>query len=125
MKSDKMVVATITATVLLLLLIGWAFYQALQLDSNHKIKIKDYPEKAVMAQVESMNEARLQEIARSGKVVKGMSMEQVRLALGQPQRIDKEELEKGTLTIWWYQHEGWMNVVFSESGKVNQINQQQ
>ncbi|MFQ5752476.1 MAG: hypothetical protein ACE5HI_10805 [bacterium] len=124
MKSDKMVVVTIASTVLLLLLIGWAFYQALQLDSDRKIKIKDQPEKAVMAQVKSMNEARLEEIARGGKVVKGMSMEQVRLALGEPQRIDTEELEKGTLTIWWYQQEGWMNIAFNESGKVNRINPQ-
>lgn len=122
MKTDKMVIATMASTVLLLLLIGWAFYQALQLNSNHKIKIQDQPEKAVMAQVELMNEARLQEIARSGKVMQGMSMEQVRLALGEPQRIDTEELEKGTLTIWWYQQEGWMNIVFNESGKVIRIN---
>ena len=81
MKMDKMVVTTLVSAVLLLLLIGWAFYRALQMNSDGKVENNEYPEKAVMAQVESMNEARFETIARNGQVVKGMTMEHVRLAL--------------------------------------------
>lgn len=124
MKTDKMVVAVMVASVLLLLLIGWAFYQTLQLNSEHKIKLGDYPQKAVMASATAMNEARLDKLAQSGKVVKGMSTEQVRLALGEPARIEQMERNGEKLTIWRHRGEGWMSIVFDSDGLVTAIEKQ-
>lgn len=124
MKKDKMVVTTLVSAVLLLLLIGWAFYRALQMNSDGKVENNEYPEKAVMAQVESMNEARFEAMARNGQVVKGMTMEHVRLALGEPERIEQTEADGENLIIWWYQNDGWMNIVFDLNKKVSKINNQ-
>lgn len=82
------------------------------------------PQKAVMSQAQSMNEARLEELVQRGKVVKGMTMEQVRLALGEPERIEQMEQDDENLTIWWYEHEGWINVVFDSKGLVGGIEKQ-
>ncbi|MFQ5639383.1 MAG: hypothetical protein ACE5IR_15470 [bacterium] len=118
MKTDSTVVAMMVASVLLLLLIAWVFYQALQLDSDRKIKIADYPQKAVMLQARAMNQAHLEELAKKGKVAKGMSMKLVRLALGEPEHTEQIERDNEHVTTWWYQHNGWMNVVFDRNGIV-------
>ncbi len=124
MKTDKMVTATIVSSGLLLLLIAWAFYQTLRINPEPTTEVEDYPQKAVMAQVESMNKARLEVIARNGQVVKGMNMEHVRLALGEPQRVEHLETDGESLTIWWYQNEGWKNIVFDLNNKVREVNKE-
>lgn len=124
MTSNKTVVATMVAAVALILLIAWGFYQTLQLGSGKKIKLADYPQKAIMAQAQAVNEARLDELAQRGKVTPGMNEKQVCAAFGEPVRTERMEQHGEQQTIWWYEHEGWMCVVFNSDGLVDMIKKQ-
>lgn len=118
MKTDKTVVAVLLSLFMLVLLIGWAFYQTLTLNADRVNLQTKSPQKAVVAQAQAMNEARLKELAEQGKITVGMSMEHVRLALGEPERAEKIERDGKPMTIWWYKRRDWMNIVFDEIGSV-------
>src|SRR3972149_5007534 len=120
MKADKMVLATIAATFLLIALIAWAFYHTLK--SGHADKIGAYPEKEVMVQAKALQTSRLDELAKNGQVVLGMNMAQVRLAKGEPVRTETIAADSlNSETIWWYQHDGWMSIVFNAEGAVETV----
>lgn len=121
MKTDKVVIAIAFSVVLLLFLISWTFYQSVQMDSERKIVVDEHPQKAVMEQTQRMNDARLDKIAGSGMVVRGMSTEQVRVALGDPVRVDDLTGEDEVASVWWYEREGWLSIVFGNNGKVIRI----
>ncbi len=123
MRTNKTIVAMVVASLALILLIAWGFYQTLQMDSERKIKL-DSPQKSVMAQAQAMSQARFNELALSGKVGVGMKAEHVRQAFGAPARLEEVEQDGQQLTVWWYEHEGWMSVVFDNNGLVSRIEKQ-
>lgn len=116
--------ATGAAALALIMLIAWGFYQTLQMESGRNIGIADTPQRAVMAQVQAMNQARLNKLVQSGKVTKGMNEKQVYSAFGEPARIEQTDEAGQQLTVWWYEHEGWMSVVFDDTGLVCRIDRQ-
>ncbi len=121
MTANKVLVAGVATILALITLIAWGFYDTLQMESDRKIKLADAPQKAVMTQIEAMNQSRLNKMVQSGKVTKGMNEKQVRTALGEPARYDPMEQDDQQLTVWWYEHEGWMSVVFDNKGLVSRI----
>ncbi|MFQ5676011.1 MAG: hypothetical protein ACE5G1_08960 [bacterium] len=123
MNSNKTILAIAAACFVLILLIGWTFYQTLQLQSGPAQESAP-PQKAVMAQAQALNESRLNELAQSGKVVAGMSEQQVRNALGEPERIEKIDEANEHLVVWWYDLDGWTSVVFDSKGLVVRIEEQ-
>ena len=123
MRTNKTIVATGAASLALTLLIAWGFYQTLPMDSERKIKL-DSPQKSVMARAQAMSQARFNELALSGKVGVGMKAEHVRQAFGEPGRVEEVEQDGQQLTVWWYEHEGWMSVVFDNKGLVSRIEKQ-
>ena len=121
MKLNSMVLATVAAIFVLFLLIAWSFYSMLQTRPYQVDTTPKPPPKAVMAQVDAINQVRLQELADQGKVVPGMSKALVRTALGDPERIEQASQNESQVTIWWYQHDGWKSVVFTSEGLVSRI----
>ncbi len=121
MKAEKILIASIAASVTLLVLISWSFYETLKTGPQRRIKLNNGQEKAVMAQARQMKQASLNLIAESGKVVPGMNENQVRLALGEPESEDVVASKQGGRTVWWYQHQGWLGVVYDSSGVVTNI----
>jgi len=115
MKTDKVGLTMIGITGLLAVLIGWGFYQSLQLESGPS---DDYPQKAVMAQAQAMNQARLARLAERGTVAPGMSREQVRTALGEPSRVESREVHGKEGSIWWYENRNITSVLFDHRGNV-------
>jgi hypothetical protein len=53
----------------------------------------------------------------------GMSMAQVRLALGEPVRVLADSSSDEVRTTWWYEHEGGRTIRFGVDEKVNYIDQ--
>lgn len=121
MKINRVIATLVTAPAALIFLFGWAFYQTLQLDSDRKIRLDETPRKAVMAQAQAMNQARLQALADQGRVAKDMTEEQVRLALGEPDRSEQKERDGQKLTLWFYEHYDLLRVTFDENGRVISI----
>lgn len=114
---------TLTAVVTLGLLafVGWAFWQHL----GTVDKKENYPtatmQKAVMAQAEALNQARLDELSERGQAAIGMSMEQVRAALGAPTRTLVDSSGGEVHSTWWYEREGSRVIRFAADGKVSHI----
>jgi len=119
MKMDKMMMASAGTALVFCLLIAWAFYHTLNMDSSAGYETEAAaPPKAVMAESQELNEARLSDAADKGEVVPGQSMEQVRAAIGDPVRVDTTRLEGQRMTIWWYERAGYSSVIFDENGRV-------
>ncbi|NIR51716.1 hypothetical protein GWO43_24380 [candidate division KSB1 bacterium] len=121
MQQNKMIIATVVCSVFLLLLIGWAFYQTLQISPGRNDESEHYPQKAVIAQAKALKLLRLDELAKSGKVEEGMTMSQVRVAFGSPVRTEQKQAEGYMQTIWWYERNGWLRLVFDKRWKLKQI----
>ncbi|MCL4704936.1 hypothetical protein KJ068_07230 [bacterium] len=121
MKTNKQTVVTLVVIAALLIFIGWAFYQDLDSPANQESIVTKTPQKAVMAQAQALNDARLEELAQRGQVATGMSMAQVRLALSEPVRSITDSVR----TTWWYEHEGGRIIHFGADGKVDKIEQQE
>ncbi len=121
MKTNKQTVATLVVTAALLIFIGWAFYQRLDPSSNQESAAAKAPQKAVMAQAQALNEARLDELAERGQVTLGMRLAQVRLALGEPARVLADTSGDKVRTTWWYEHAGGRTIRFGRDGKVSSI----
>ena len=104
MKFNKQFVTTAVVTFALLLFIGWRFVQYLGASDEQASYGDAVPQKAVMEQAAELNAARLDELAQQGKIAIGMSMAQVKIALGEPVRtyIDSSSAQIGS--VWWYEH---------------------
>jgi len=120
MKINRMLLAVSGITLVLALFIGWVFYQSLQLNSENTQTENNYPQKNVMVQAQELNYAYLAGLAEKGQVVKGMTAQHVRTALGNAKRVEEETLNDIKQTTWWYKKEGWLGVVF-KNNKVVQI----
>ena len=120
MKINRMFLAVAGFTLVPVFFIGWVFYQSLQLNSENTQTENDYPQKNVMVQAQELNYAYLTGLAEKGQVVKGMTAEHVRTALGRAERVEEETINDIKQTTWWYKKEGWMGVVF-KNNKVVQI----
>lgn len=121
MKQDKMAQITIFFMALLLVFIGWAFYKTLTFTQSDETNSQSAAQKAVMDQAETMNLNRLESLAKSGRVEIGMTMAQVQMALGKPYLVENIDGESPG-TVWWYNTEPRINIVFDKNGKVKSIN---
>ncbi|MFQ5706031.1 MAG: hypothetical protein ACE5HO_01195 [bacterium] len=119
-KVNKPIAAAVVTVLAICIAIALAFYSSLKLDSKSESGKPADPQKAVMAETQAMNKARLDGLANQGKVIKGMRSEQVRVALGEPVRIEEVTQKGEVVTVWWYKRQGWLRVVF-EQGKVAEV----
>ena len=119
---NKQTLTSAVVAIALLLLIGWSFLK--YLDSTGKQGGYDatVPPKAVMEQAEAINETRLADLAQQGQISLGMTMAQVRTALGEPQQALVDSLDAQVGTTWWYDHDGGRRVIrFGADGRVVEI----
>jgi len=121
MKLSKQMVVTLVTAFVLLVLIGGKFYRFLATGDHRNGPSVQAPQKAVMAQAEELNRARLNKLAERGQVTVGMTMSQVRTALGEPVRTMVDSSGMVVRTIWWYEHDGGRSVHFGQDGKVDRV----
>ncbi len=104
MHIHKQTLTTLIFTCALLLFIGWRFMAYLDTTGDHAADRKSIPQKAVMQQAETQRQADLDVLAGQGRIAKGMSMPQVKIALGEPLRTYVDSSPGAFTTIWWYEH---------------------
>lgn len=118
MKANKQRTTTFAVAVGLLFFIGWSFLNYLNKNGRRQENSYRTPQKAVMQQAEAANAARLEELVLQGKLAVGMTMAQVRQALGDPVRTLVDSSGTAAVTVWWYEHESGRTVRFDASNKV-------
>jgi hypothetical protein len=118
MRKNKQTITTAIVAIALLLFIGWRFIQYLGASDEQAGYGEAIPQKAVIEQAEEQRIARLDELAQQGKIAIGMSMVQVKTALGEPARTLVDSSSAPPVTTWWYEHESSREIRFGQDGRV-------
>lgn len=104
MKPNKQKATTIVVMLGLLLFIAWRFVEYLGSSEKQATVAPRMPAKAVMAQAEELNQDRLEQLVEMGQIAPGMSMAQVKMALGEPSRSYIDSSSTQVRSIWWYEY---------------------
>ncbi|RMD92441.1 MAG: hypothetical protein D6814_16875 [Calditrichaeota bacterium] len=115
MRADRQKAIFVLIAFGLLLFIGWSFLHTLGQSGRAEAPVA---KKAVSEQAELLNTGRLDALAARGQIANGMSMEQVRAALGEPARTFIDSAGGRRLTTWMYGQEGRRIVQFGANNTV-------
>ena len=124
MATNKQNITTAVVAIALVGFIAWAFFDNISSANKEQAASIQIPEKAVMEHAREINASRLEILAREGQVAPGMTMAQVRIALGEPSRSLVDSSGSQIQTVWWYESKGQDKMIyFGSDGKITKIKQ--